>query len=111
MNLAEARQAARKAARAADDARRAVADAEAAEQARLESLGMGEPSGEPSDYQYAALHLGNGAQVMAQRSPNGVWWWEDCMCNANERCRRWGDWSQLIECVKPTRVDRLVVAE
>ncbi len=111
MNLSEAREAARKASEAAQEARRVLAETEAAEQAMLESLGVGEPSGEPGGYLYAALHLGNGAQVMAQRSPNGVWWWGDCSCNSNERCRRWGDWSELIECVKPTRVDRLVVPQ
>jgi hypothetical protein len=101
LTLAEARQAAAKATQDAQDARRRVAELEAAEEERLRLLGIGEPEGHPVGYVYAALLLGNGAEIMAKRSPNSMWWWENDFCG---ECRKWGTWDELLACVKPARV-------
>ncbi len=107
LTLAEARKAAAKAAQDAQAARRRVAELEAAEQERLRLLGIDEPA-EGVGYTYAALLLGNGAEVMAKRSPNRMWWWEHDFCG--ECKHRMGEWSDLLACVKPVRVVPLLPA-
>lgn len=53
-----------------------------------------EPQGD--GYIHIAVVLHNGAEVIAKRSPNGVWWWESLPVSGPDH-KRYGTWNDLLD--------------
>ena len=53
-----------------------------------------EPTGD--GYLYVAILLHNGAEAMAKRSPNGMWWWEALPCSGPDY-KEHGSWDDLLD--------------